>query len=324
MTTLIFFAYPSFTEIFFSSNGIFFGCSSAAIFYSEAMKLFADNHHLLSVQELESHKEFSRSFGNLSISTADKIVVGYHKKQPLFLNWKNVGAGMGVFFFISRKVFFLENVNVKFFVYGLSIYQIFDENQGKNFVGFYKISQERKNFLMKSVEKIAPEYSFQQEPSFSLQGKTDDLKSIFAELENADGAEKLSFLFGLAVAYGKRDTKGDSLLALKIFVPYTMEIRRFEDQIKNFFKSLNDELLIVTYDFVKDGFGEIIQVSITDWEILSQFGKWLSDYQIENVSQITRKETHARVKSQLISFLETEKVDSSLLDGGVLKLLEAD
>lgn len=94
-----------------------------------------------------------------------------------------------------------------------------------------------------------------------------------AEVPQDDKA--LSWLFGLALIYGKFTIIADQLKHVVIQLPLSWSIAAREDDIFKLKNKLFERWLFLTSSYVDQKSGQLLQINIDDTQILNTWGTWI-------------------------------------------------
>ena len=117
--------------------------------------------------------------------------------------------------------------------------------------------------------------------------------------------DHLSFLFALALIYGKFEGKDWNLKSIKIHLPLIWIQAQLEEKLINMCKSLQKIWLFIKRNTDHHAEKKIFQFQINDFELLTLFASWNSlfkDLPQRNTQLISNQNT--TIKNQLISFIE--------------------
>ena len=129
------------------------------------------------------------------------------------------------------------------------------------------------------------------------------LKKTFLFPETAE--DHLSFLFALALIYGKFEGKDWNLKSIKIHLPLIWIQAQLEEKLINMCKNLQKIWLFIKRNTDHYAEKKIFQFQINDFELLTLFASWNSlfkDLPQRNTELISNQNT--TIKNQLISFIE--------------------
>ena len=147
------------------------------------------------------------------------------------------------------------------------------------------------------------------------------LKKTFLFPETAE--DHLSFLFTLALIYGKFEGKDWNLKSIKIHLPLIWIQAQLEEKLINMCKNLQKIWLFIKRNTDHHSEKKILQFQINDFELLTLFASWSSlfkDLPQRNTEQISAQNT--AIKSQLISFIEALQIPEISNKDEILQTIE--
>lgn len=135
--------------------------------------------------------------------------------------------------------------------------------------------------------------------------------------------DHLSFLFALALIYGKFEGKDWTLKSIKIHLPLIWIQAQLEEKLINICKNLQKIWLFIKRNTDHHAEKKIFQFQINDFELLTLFASWSSlfkDLPQRNTEQISAQNT--AIKSQLISFIEELQIPEISNKDEILQTIE--
>jgi mannitol/fructose-specific phosphotransferase system IIA component (Ntr-type) len=109
-----------------------------------------------------------------------------------------------------------------------------------------------------------------------------------------------SFLFGIALAHGKRTIKNNELFPLKITIPLTSSLLGKKEFFEKMTDVLHQNQIIHTVNYSQTPTYEIMQLTLHDPVLLDQFSQWLNP--IVNITQISTLENTQKVYDILLKY----------------------
>lgn len=135
-------------------------------------------------------------------------------------------------------------------------------------------------------------------------------------------ASIISFLFGIAVGHGKWTIKNDELFPVKITIPLTSSLLGK----KEFFEKMTDVLhsnhIIHTVQYVQTGTYEVMQLTLHDPALLSQFSDWLNP--IVKIAKISTLENTQKVYEILVQYASEHGLELPVKSASEIIILEVD
>lgn len=179
------------------------------------MQLTFDQHHLLCVENpnIPQLKEYRFSLSGYQISSYDKGIFVYHKRQRKLLNLKNLGEGMQVCFCQKEKNPDYH-FNLSMLERTLAMFSGFNEETGEKyrFLPFYSKD------TAKLQRELSENFGISCQISKEKQGTFIRGLQIPRSAPESD-EELLSHLFALVLLYGKFEIKNNELLSAKAHIP---------------------------------------------------------------------------------------------------------
>ena len=267
------------------------------------MKIQFDENQLLSIydEKLPQLRNYQYILDWYQIETTDRLIFAYQKRAWKLINLKNLGDGMQVAFSpktplsINSLIFDKDQ-----FLNILSLFQGFNEETWikYHFLPFW-------NWDIVVLKRILttlnyPEINIEKTKWWTL---ISWLKKTFVFPEMPEN--HLSFLFALALIYGKFEGKDWNLKSIKIHLPLIWIQAQLEEKLINMCKSLQKIWLFIKRNTDHYAEKKIFQFQINDFELLTLFVSWNSlfkDLPQRNTELISNQNT--TIKNQLISFIE--------------------
>ena len=267
------------------------------------MKIQFDENQLLSIydEKLPQLRNYQYILDWYQIATTDRLIFAYQKRAWKLINLKNLGEGMQVAFGAQTP---LSTESLTFdkdqFLNILSLFQGFNEETWikYHFLPFW-------NWDILLLKKLLTTLSYSEIDIEKTKWWTiiSWLKKTFLFPETAE--DHLSFLFALALMYGKFEGKDWSLKSIKIHLPLIWIQAQLEEKLINMCKNLQKIWLFIKRNTDHHAEKKIFQFQINDFELLTLFASWNSlfkDLPQRNTELISNQNT--TIKNQLISFIE--------------------
>ena len=267
------------------------------------MKIQFDENQLLSIydEKLPQLRNYQYILDWYQIETTDRLIFAYQKRTWKLINLKNLGDGMQVAFGAQTP---LSTESLTFdkdqFLNILSLFQGFNEETWikYHFLPFW-------NWDILLLKKLLTTLSYSEIDIEKTKWWTiiSWLKKIFLFPETAE--DHLSFLFALALIYGKFEGKDWSLKSIKIHLPLIWIQAQLEEKLITMCKNLQKIWLFIKRNTDHHAEKKIFQFQINDFELLTLFADWNSlfkDLPQRNTQLIANQNT--TIKNQLISFIE--------------------
>ena len=267
------------------------------------MKIAFDHNNILTLidPDIPQHKTYTYVLDNYQIESIDTLLFVYQKRAWKLINLKNLGDGMQVAFSpktplsINSLIFDKDQ-----FLNILSLFQGFNEETWikYHFLPFWNWDILLLRELLTTLS--SPEINIEKTKWWTI---ISWLKKTFLFPETTE--DHLSFLFALALIYGKFEGKDWNLKSIKIHLPLIWIQAQLEEKLINMCKNLQKSWLFIKRNTDHHAEKKIFQFQINDFELLTLFASWNSlfkDLPQRNTELISNQNT--TIKNQLISFIE--------------------
>ena len=285
------------------------------------MKIQFDENQLLSIydEKLPQLKNYQYILDWYQIETTDRLIFAYQKRAWKLINLKNLGDGMQVAF--SPKTPLSTDTltfNKDQFLNILSLFQGFNEETWikYHFLPFWNWDILLLRELLTTLSY--PEIDIEKTKWWTI---ISWLKKTFLFPETAE--DHLSFLFTLALIYGKFEGKDWNLKSIKIHLPLIWIQAQLEEKLINMCKNLQKIWLFIKRNTDHHAEKKIFQLQINDFELLTLFASWNSlfkDLPQRNTQLISNQNT--TIKNQLISFIEETTIPAISNKEQILPILK--
>lgn len=285
------------------------------------MKIQFDENQLLSIydEKLPQLKNYQYILDWYQIETTDRLIFAYQKRIWKLINLKNLGDGMQVAFGAQTP---LSTDTLTFdkdqFLNILSLFQGFNEETWikYHFLPFW-------NWDILLLRELLTTLSYSEIDIEKTKWWTiiSWLKKNFLFPETAE--DHLSFLFALALIYGKFEGKDWNLKSIKIHLPLIWIQAQLEEKLINMCKNLQKIWLFIKRNTDHHAEKKIFQFQINDFELLTLFTRWnslLKDLPQRNTELISNQNT--TIKNQLISFIKELQIPEISNKDGILQTIE--
>ena len=266
-------------------------------------KLF-DNFLTKQDANLDTGKNYYHNFQWMDFEETNCIFYVWHKKEIKLIESKNLWSTMNVFY-IKDNYLKSEwlNENIKNWIFmACQIFSGFDEDSWKsyNFLPYFPTkSVEEKNKLF---EKLWLKISLSNSFKWVLIEFNEWIERV--NIDELDIQWKIWFLFGLVFLYGKIESKGDNLLALKIQLPLFGQFLSLSDTLISIQKDLHNNWIFIQISENIQWDKHIYEITSNDYELLNIFRKIYIP--VENFTQITKREQTQEAVDSLKIFLNKE------------------
>ena len=285
------------------------------------MKIAFDHNNILTLidREILQHKTYTYVLDNYQIESTDTLLFVYQKRAWKLINLKNLGDGMQVAFSSKAPI---STDSLTFdkdqFLNLLSLFQGFNEETWikYHFLPFWNWDIVVLKGLLTTLNY--PEINIEKTKWWTT---ISWLKKTFLFPETAE--DHLSFLFTLALIYGKFEGKDWNLKSIKIHLPLIWIQAQLEEKLINMCKNLQKIWLFIKRNTDHHAEKKIFQLQINDFELLTLFTSWNSLFKNlpqRNTELISAQNT--AIKSQLISFIEELQIPEISNKDEILQTIE--
>ena len=285
------------------------------------MKIQFDENQLLSIydEKLPQLKNYQYILDWYQIETTDRLIFAYQKRTWKLINLKNLGDGMQVAFSpktpLSTDTLIFDKDQ---FLNILSLFQGFNEETWikYHFLPFWNWDILLLRELLTTLSY--PEINIEKTKWWTI---ISWLTKAFLFPETTK--DHLSFLFALALIYGKFEGKDWTLKSIKIHLPLIWIQAQLEEKLINICKNLQKIWLFIKRNTDHHAEKKIFQFQINDFELLTLFASWNSlfkDLPQRNTELISNQNT--TIKNQLISFIEETTIPAISNKEQILPILK--
>ena len=285
------------------------------------MKIQFDENQLLSIydEKLPQLRNYQYILDWYQIETTDRLIFAYQKRTWKLINLKNLGDGMQVAFGTQTP---LSTDTLTFdkdqFLNTLSLFQGFNEETWikYHFLPFWNWDIVVLRELLTTLN--SPEINIEKTKWWTI---ISWLTKAFLFPETTK--DHLSFLFALALIYGKFEGKDWTLKSIKIHLPLIWIQAQLEEKLITMCKNLQKIWLFIKRNTDHHAEKKIFQFQINDFELLTLFASWNSlfkDLPQRNTELISNQNT--TIKNQLISFIEETTIPAISNKEQILPILK--
>ena len=285
------------------------------------MKIQFDENQLLSIydEKLPQLKNYQYILDWYQIETTDRLIFAYQKRIWKLINLKNLGEGMQIAFSPKTSIS-TESLGFQKdqFLNILSLFQGFNEETWVkyHFLPFW-------NWDILLLRELLTTLSYSEIDIEKTKWWTiiSWLTKTFLFPETTE--DHLSFLFALALVYGKFEGKDWNLKSIKIHLPLIWIQAQLEEKLITMCKNLQKSWLFIKRNTDHQAEKKIFQFQINDFELLTLFASWNSlfkDLPQRNTEFISNQNT--TIKNQLISFIEETTIPAISNKEQILPILK--
>jgi hypothetical protein len=135
-------------------------------------------------------------------------------------------------------------------------------------------------------------------------------------LENIEGGDFVSKLFGFAFFYGKLDLKNDDLKSVKVHIPLFGQYLSQKEVLDQEILDQQKNGLFIKTSVQENNDGLVYQITITDYEILQSFANFLKP-----IAKINKISKYDYVQVAINKLVEYNSDVEKLIAGKTIKLL---
>lgn len=285
------------------------------------MKIAFDHNNILTLidPDIPQHKTYTYVLDNYQIESTDTVLFVYQKRAWKLINLKNLGDGMQIAFSpktpISTDALTFDKDQ---FLNILSLFQGFNEETWitYHFLPFWNWDIVVLRELLTTLS--SPEINIEKTKWWTI---ISWLTKTFLFPETTE--DHLSFLFALALIYGKFEGKDWNLKSIKIHLPLIWIQAQLKEKLINMCKNLQKIWLFIKRNTDHHAEKKIFQFQINDFELLTLFASWNSlfkDLPQRNTELISNQNT--TIKNQLISFIEETTIPTISNKEQILPILK--
>lgn len=201
----------------------------------------------------------------------------------------------------------------------LLLFNGFNEETGKKYYFIPKFSSKDKEQINQNMQAL----------SLNLEIEKTDKGWCFLTTQEptTNNGKYSSFLFWLALLYGKIDIKNQELINIKIQIPLFGQFVKYEELFATMKSDLTKEWMFISTSIQKTVDGSIYQITLNDYELLKDIARYYEP--IEKISKIRKEEELQEAKQKLLEFLQTndqipetgKQEVINQINSGVIKLL---
>ncbi|GEM_PF-983679 len=232
----------------------------------------------------------------------DKTVFVRHKKVVKEILWKELGANMQVFWVADRPEADVV-LDPNSILSGVGFLEAFDEEIDKEYCFLPKYSEERMQILQKNLSDIGLVIDLE----YTEKGV------VFSKVKEQLETQRVAFLFGLSLTYGKWEIKEGDLKSVKIQFGLFGQYLQKREVLDMCVETLQKGGVFLTKDVQESTDGFVYQIVVGDYELLHL---WTNAYQrIENIEKISKYEYALEAKIKLLEYLRhSDLVNDKKLD----------
>lgn len=252
-------------------------------------------------------KLFAHEIWWQTIKSEDFNVIAYNKKVFSIRNWKDLWSNMMIPIKksdITKKYVFDKSS----FLAWLWIFWNFDEVTWKTAHTIYKASQQKKSEIVKIMDWVDLNENYKLSDTFLEISNFTAIKNI-AELYDKE-SELVSFIFWIFCGYWQFSVQGEVLSNIKCAIPVVGSIWMIYDDLVKIPDILRNRWIVMNQSILETKFGNIIQWSSNDSDLLSVFLPIVN--LVEKANKISKLEQSNKLASELKQFATENAINTSI------------
>lgn len=226
-------------------------------------------------------------------TTCEQILV-LHKKNLKMMRPQEIGDGMQVVKLNNTN--WSADLDIESVVWGMCIYEWFDENVGTVQYYAYAIDRDKVDRIQDICNTLALPITIDVQKFVCLKTSLDSMHNTWTWL--------LSYMFGLALIYGHFDIWEQGLKHVKIHLPLEWSIAQSQERILAAIEWLHRyDWLYITYDYQDQKNWQILQLHINDQELLDIWSTWLGGEEYDMSEYHTMIQEYVRDELDLSNYV---------------------
>lgn len=240
-----------------------------------------------------------------------KPIFVWHKKHRKIMSQKEIGDGMWFITIRDQLPHIPETISTHGALSALGLFRWFDEETGEVYCFLPYVSPSKIDGLsailsqtglsMITLVHTAKGVCVHLDPAYQRPEKISDNNFPLETL-----GDKLSFLYIMAVVYGKLDIRKDTLFSMQAFVPVFGAYSFLTEKIDYLKKALEKDGIFITTKMTDTK----LHIQSNDYD-LSQYITHIHQ-NIQPITSIAEKEKNQIAINALITFLETGITDDQM------------
>ncbi len=268
------------------------------------MQLCLDQNNILCASEtIEQGKQYTHIFDGYSVSSHDKTVFVEHKKSVKTVQYKDLGDTMSVFYVANRKGSLRKEpleLHHNGAMTALMLYKWYDEVTNNHYAFLYKYPSNNIHILNTQLQLLGIKaHITTTDKGLIVSGEHTD-NSIDAWTANIEAI--MSYLFVLALLYGKLDIKESSLMHVKIHIHLFGAFLREQQVLDTMLFLLQSKGIFLQKTITPNNDGITYQITSSDYELLAWFAQLYKS--IAKIDKIPTFDKMSQAKSTLISRIQ--------------------
>ena len=281
-------------------------------------KFCFDDNYLLTINFDDVYpKDYSFCFSWYKITSKDKGILVYNKRQWKILHLKEVSSWMQVCYLQKNPIGKIK-LNVSMIENVLAIFQWFNEEnwESYHYLPFFSRNVESLEKYLNDLFWIQLRISKESQWSFVRW-----IKNRYVFPKNFE--DIISFIFVLICIYWKFDDKNWDVFSIRSHIPLVWWTHLDEELDESFKNLAVHHWIFIASQKVQNWNKNMYQFSSNDKELLSLYVDWVNYYNWKNTMKLDsffRKQQE--IKEQLLNFINEEKALNLNWRDSVLSLLD--
>lgn len=287
------------------------------------MKLYLDQNNILCVGETnEQGKQYTHIFDGYSMSSYDKTVFVEHKKSIKTIQYKDIGNSMSVFYIASRRSSLRKEpleLHHNGALSALTLYKGYDETNNKHYAFLYKYPSNNVNILNTQLQLLGIKAHVNTTDKWLVVSGEHTDNTMDAGAANIEAI--MSYLFVLALLYGKLDIRESALMHVKIHIHLFGAFLREQQVLDTMIFLLQSKGIFLQKTVTDSNDGIVYQITSNDYEFLAWFAQLYKS--IAKIDKIPTFDKMSQAKSTLITRIQTLQETGELqVDDTIMDVLE--
>ena len=191
-----------------------------------------------------------------------------HKRQLKQIRPQEIGDGMLV---IHTSTAIDPQIDLASVRSWTCVYSRFDEQLGEKKFFAYKFDRSKIDRCNAVFENLWLNLLLEGEKFVKIKHWSYELQ----QLQDLDVSQTLSFLLWIALIYGKFSFQDEVLQHVVIQIPLVESIALIEDELLSMIQGCFERSLFLTYDYIDQKHGQVLQINIADESVLGVRSSWL-------------------------------------------------
>lgn len=287
------------------------------------MKLCIDQNNIVCASaSSEQGKQYTHIFDGYTISSYDKTVFVEHKKSVKTIQYKDIGDTMSTFYVANRKSSLRKEpleLHHNGAMSALTLYKWYDETTNKHYAFLYKYPSNNVNILNTQLQLLGIKAHVNTTDKGLIVSWEHTENTIDAWTANIEAI--MSYLFVLALLYGKLDIRESALMHIKIHIHLFGAFLREQQVLDTMVFLLQSKWIFLQKIITQNNDGITYQITSSDYEFLAWFAQLYKS--IAKIDKIPTFDKMSQARSTLIARIQTlQEIGELQGDDTVMDMLE--